>query len=74
VNEPASAEPDVDYATMGRRVESIPAGMDRTTLYVPIISNPQRRPISQFYVAIGAADDAAGATLARTTVTIDRGD
>ncbi|HEY4973673.1 MAG TPA: hypothetical protein VII41_08690, partial [Steroidobacteraceae bacterium] len=71
--EAASAQPDVDYAELGQRIETIPAGTDKITVYVPIISNPQRARPSQFYVALGDADS-SGATPAgaRATVTIDR--
>jgi serine/threonine protein kinase len=72
--EGASAQPDVDYASLGRRIERIPSGTDKITVYVPIISNPQRSRLSQFYVALseaGSATTAAPAT--RATVTIDRG-
>jgi len=72
--EGASARPDVDYASLGRRIERIPAGTDKITVYVPIISNPQRNPLSRFYVALGDADASAGvAPSARASVTIDRG-
>jgi hypothetical protein len=72
--EGASARPDVDYASLGRRIERIPAGTDKITVYVPIISNPQRNPLSRFYVALGDADASAAATPnARASVTIDRG-
>ena len=50
--EGASARPDVDYASLGRRIEHIPAGTDKITVYVPIISNPLRNPLSRFYVAL----------------------
>jgi len=70
---PGSAEPDVDYAALGARTEHLQAGQDRTTIYVPIISKPQRRASSQFEVLL--ADDAshrsaAGAASARAIVTI----
>jgi len=68
----ASARPDIDYATLGRRVETIPAGSDKLTVYVPIISNPQRLQPSQFYVAIAAAGAVSSeAASARATVTIE---
>jgi hypothetical protein len=72
--EGASARPDVDYASLGRRIERIPAGTDKITVYVPIISNPLRNPLSRFYVALGDPD-ASGATApdSRASVTIDRG-
>jgi serine/threonine protein kinase len=73
--EAASAQPDVDYASFGRRIEKIPSGADRTTVYVPIISNPQRGRPSQFYVVLADADAAVTAAPgARATVTIDRAD
>jgi len=73
--EGASAQPDVDYASLGRRIERIPGGTDKITVYVPIISNPQRSRLSQFYVALGEPDSArTTAPSARATVTIDRGD
>jgi serine/threonine protein kinase len=72
--EGASAQPDVDYASLGRRIERIPSGTDKITVYVPIISNPQRSRLSQFYVALSEAGAAATpAPAARATVTIDRG-
>ena len=72
--EGASARPDVDYASLGRRIEHIPAGTDKITVYVPIISNPLRNPLSRFYVALGDPDSpAAAAPIARASVTIDRG-
>jgi hypothetical protein len=83
--EEASARPDVDYAELGRRIEKIPSGADKITLFVPIISNPQRAQPSRFYVALdntGAAAAArAGSAEAgivgpgtRAAVTIDRGE
>jgi hypothetical protein len=73
--EPASAQPDVDYASLGRRVERIESGTDKITVFVPIISNPQRARPSQFYVALGDSVSArTGAPNTRATVTIDRGD
>jgi serine/threonine protein kinase len=73
--EGASAQPEVDYASLGRRIETIPSGADRITVYVPIISNPQRSHLSQFYVALGDPNAARSTTTsARATVTIDRGD
>ena len=72
--EGASAQPDVDYASLGRRIERIPSGVDKLTVYVPIISNPQRSRLSQFYVALGEAGSAGtAAPSVRATVTIDRG-
>jgi serine/threonine protein kinase len=58
--EGASAQPDVDYAALGKRVERIPSGTDKITVYVPIISNPQRTRPSQFFVALGDASAAGG--------------
>jgi hypothetical protein len=88
--EGASARPDVDYADLGRRIEKIPSGMDKVTLFVPIISNPQRGPTGRFYVLLdntgAAASNAAGDPNAdadaagivgpgtRAAVTIDRGE
>jgi Protein kinase domain len=70
--EGASARPDVDYAPLGRRVETIPSGSDKITVFVPIISNPQRTRPSQFYVALGSgSSSAAEPPSARATVTID---
>jgi len=72
--EAASAQPDVDYASLGRRIERIPSGAEKITVYVPIISNPQRSRLSQFHVVLGAPNSAgAAAPSARATVTIDRG-
>jgi serine/threonine protein kinase len=58
--EGASAQPDLDYAALGKRVERIPSGTDKITVYVPIISNPQRTRPSQFFVALGDASAAGG--------------
>ena len=58
--EAASAQPDVDYAALGKRVERMPSGTDKITVYVPIISNPQRTRPSQFFVALGDASAAGG--------------
>jgi hypothetical protein len=70
--EGASARPDVDYAPLGRRVETIPSGSDKITVFVPIISNPQRTRPSQFYVALGSGSSSdAEPPTARATVTID---
>ncbi len=72
--EGASARPDIDYASLGRRIERIPAGTDKITVYVPIISNPLRNPLSRFYVALGDPNaSAAAAPSSRASVTIDRG-
>jgi hypothetical protein len=85
--EAASAQPDVDYAELGRRVEKIPSGADKVTLFVPIISNPQRGQPSHFYVVLdntgpassaGAASPGGAASVVapdtRATVTVDRGE
>jgi hypothetical protein len=75
--EAASAQPDVDYAELGRRIEKIPSGTDRITLFVPIISNPQRGEPSRFYVALadtGGGGDGSFAPDTRAAVTIDRGE
>jgi hypothetical protein len=75
--EPSSAEPDVDYASLGRRIEHIAAGQDKLTVYVPIISGPLKSGSVQFHVVLGNIDshgnpvDAAQNT--RATVTINRG-
>jgi hypothetical protein len=70
--EAASAQPDVDYAPLGRRVETIPSGSDTITVFVPIISNPQRTRPSQFYVALGSGSSSdAEPQSTRATVTID---
>jgi serine/threonine protein kinase len=72
--EEASAKADVDYASLGRRVERIPSGSDRITIYVPIISTPQRRASTQFYVALSepGSEHSAGPG-SRSLVTIDHG-
>ena len=72
--EEASAKADVDYASLGRRVERIPSGSDRITVYVPIISTPQDGASTQFYVALSerGAEHEAGAG-SRSLVTIDHG-
>jgi hypothetical protein len=72
--EAASAKPDVDYASLGRRTEHIPKGTEEVTVYVPIISNPLREQPTQFYVALAPANsnDPTRAR-ERATVTIERG-
>jgi hypothetical protein len=76
--EAASAQPDVDYAELGRRVEKIPSGADKITLFVPIISNPQRSQPSRFYVALDNTGPATSAGVVapdtRAAVTLDRGE
>ena len=72
--EGGSAEPEVDYASLGARTEHLASGEDRLTVYVPIISNPLRRNSSQFQVVL--ADAAShrgngGAQNAHATVTIE---
>jgi Protein kinase domain len=75
--EPASAEPDVDYATLGRRIEHLAAGQDRLTVYVPIISGALSSGSVQFHVVLGNIDSHGNpvdaAQNARATVTINRG-
>jgi serine/threonine protein kinase len=72
--EEASAKADIDYASLGRRVERIPAGTDKITVYVPIISSSQRRETTQFYVALSEPGQHGGAMESRSLVTIDNGD
>jgi hypothetical protein len=76
--EAASARPDIDYAELGRRVEKIPSGADKITLFVPIISNPQRGQPSRFYVALDNTGPAASAGIVapdtRAAVTLERGE
>jgi serine/threonine protein kinase len=76
--EAASAQPDVDYAELGRRIEKIPSGADKITLFVPIISNPRRGQPSRFYVALDNTGAAASAGVVapdtRAEVTLDRGE
>lgn len=72
--EPESAQPDVDYASMGRRIEHMASGQDKLTFYVPIISSPVRSPSTQFQVLISElGGDPGNAQSARATVTIERG-
>jgi serine/threonine protein kinase len=70
--EGGSAQPDVDYAELGRRVDRIPSGADQVTLFVPIISIPRRDRPSHFYVALAATGN--GSAAERAAVTIDRGE
>jgi len=72
--EAASAEPDVDYASLGARTEHLASGEDRMTIYVPIISNPLRRTTTQFRVVLADATSHrgnGGAQNVRATVTIE---
>jgi len=69
--EEASAKADIDYASLGRRVEHIPSGTDKITVYVPIISSSQRHQSTQFYVALSEAG--AHNPESRSLVTIDNG-
>lgn len=71
--EEASAKADVDYASLGRRIERIPSGSDKITVYVPIISAPRGRESSQFYVALGEPGSSRNsAPGSRSLVTIDQ--
>jgi serine/threonine protein kinase len=72
--EEASARADVDYASLGRRIERIPSGSDKITVYVPIISTPLRHEITQFYVALGEPGSLhSSGPGTRSLVTIDHG-
>jgi hypothetical protein len=72
--EEASAKADVDYASLGRRIERIPSGSDRITVYVPIISTPLRHEVTQFYVSLGDPGSLhSSGTGTRSLVTIDHG-
>jgi hypothetical protein len=74
--EGGTAEPDVDYAPLGARTERMINGQDKLTVYVPIISNPQRTSLAQFRVAlVDAASHRGdgGAPSAHATVTIEGG-
>jgi hypothetical protein len=68
-----TAKADVDYATLGRRTESIPPGQNTVTLYVPIISNPLRHETARFYVALSDPDSDSSSPSAQASVTIERG-
>ena len=74
--EGGTAEPDVDYAPLGARTERLINGQDKLTVYVPIISNPQRNRLAQFRVALVDAAThrgEGGAPSAHATVTIEGG-
>ena len=77
--EAATAQPNVDYASLGRRTEHIASGQDKITVYVPIISNPLRQQPRQFRVALAepeaghAAPKGDAPSNASVTVTIERG-
>ena len=74
--EGGTAEPDVDYAPLGARTEHLVSGQDKLTVYVPIISNPQRSRLAQFRVAlVDAASHRGdgGAPSAHANVTIEGG-
>jgi hypothetical protein len=74
--EAASAEPDVDYASLGARTEHMASGQDKMTVYIPIISNPLRTQTTQFHVALvdGSSHRLDGnAQSTRATVTIQGG-
>jgi Protein kinase domain len=74
--EGGTAEPDVDYASLGARSEHLASGQDRVTVYVPIISNPLRSKSTQFHVALIDSTSHRGngqADSARATVTIEGG-
>jgi hypothetical protein len=76
--EPESAQPDVDYASLGHRIEHMDSGQDKLTVYVPIISSSAHAHSTQFQVAVSTLGgdrqqtDTASAS-AHATVTIDRG-
>jgi hypothetical protein len=72
--EGGTAEPDVDYASLGARTEHLASGQDKLTVYVPIISNPLRARATQFRVALVDATSHrgdGGAQSTRATVTIE---
>jgi hypothetical protein len=72
--EGGSAEPEVDYASLGARTEHLANGQDKLIVYVPIISNPLRSRATQFQVALVDANThrgEGGAPSARATVTIE---
>jgi hypothetical protein len=77
--EAATAQPNVDYASLGRRTEHIASGQDKITVYVPIISNPMRQQSRQFRVALTEPDTSHAASKGgaqsntSVTVTIERG-
>jgi Ser/Thr protein kinase RdoA (MazF antagonist) len=74
--EAASAEPDVDYASLGARTEHMASGQDKLTVYVPIISNSLRTRTTQFHVALvdaGSHRLDGNAQSTRATVTIEGG-
>jgi len=72
--EEGSARADVDYASLGRRIERIPSGSDKITVYVPIISTPLRHEVTQFYVALGEPGSLHNSGRGtRSVVTIDHG-
>jgi hypothetical protein len=60
--EAASAEPNVDYAALGRRTEHIASGQDKITVYVPIISNPSRQQPREFRVALAEPEASRAAS------------
>jgi hypothetical protein len=75
--EPSSAQPDVDYASLGHRIEHMDSGQDKLTVYVPIISSNTHGHSTQFQVSVsdlGGGHDQSDSPSARATVTIDRGD
>ena len=56
------------------RIERIPSGSDRITVYVPIISMPLRHEVTQFYVSLGDPGSLhSSGTGTRSLVTIDHG-
>jgi serine/threonine protein kinase len=69
-----TAQPDVDYASLGTHSERLPSGQERMTVYVPIISNPLRHETTQFQVVMTESSSHRGtgsAVKARATVTIE---
>jgi hypothetical protein len=69
-----TAQPDVDYASLGAHSERLPSGQERMTVYVPIISNPLRHQTTQFRVVLADVASHRGsgsAPKARATVTIE---
>lgn len=71
-----TAVPDVDYASLGARTEHLPAGQDRVTVFVPVISNPLRRSSLRFEVVLTDSASHRGpsaAPSARSSVVIEAG-
>jgi serine/threonine protein kinase len=64
--ETGTAKPGVDYEAVVSHVESIPAGKNSVSLFIPVVTDTTRRQPKNFYVVI--SDPSPNTTLGNRTV------